>query len=110
MRTYINAQKPKTIAVVIHHSMLAAKIFAPPLTKVVAKPSEREDKQGDKPSDRPPNGKKIINDKKSNVPTRGRTRVTKDPINFCPKNWSNIKRQTSVLDVAYKDILIVNAH
>ena len=48
MRTYINAQKPKTIAVVIHHSMLAAKIFAPPSTKVVAKPSEREDKKSDK--------------------------------------------------------------
>ena len=29
MKTYINAQKPKTISEVIHHSLVAAKIFAP---------------------------------------------------------------------------------
>ena len=29
MKTYINAQKPKTISEVIHHSLSAAKIFAP---------------------------------------------------------------------------------
>ena len=27
--TYINAQKPKTISEVIHHSLVVAKIFAP---------------------------------------------------------------------------------
>ena len=48
MHTYTNAQKPNTIAAMIHHSMLAAKILAPSSTKVVAKPSEREDKQSDK--------------------------------------------------------------
>ena len=56
----------------IHHSMLAAKIFAPPSTKVVAKPSEREDNQSDKQSDRPPNGKKIINDKKISDANKGK--------------------------------------
>ena len=29
MKTYINAQKPKTILKVIHHSLVAAKIFSP---------------------------------------------------------------------------------
>ena len=29
MKTYINAQKPKTISEVIHHSLVAAKIFVP---------------------------------------------------------------------------------
>ena len=72
MRTYINAQKPKTIAVVIHHSMLAAKIFAPPSTKVVAKPSEKEDKQSDKQGDRPPNDKKVTNKKKVSDANKGK--------------------------------------
>ena len=58
MRTYINAQKPKTIAAVIHHSLLAAKIFASSSTKVVAKPSEREEKQNERQGDRPPQRQK----------------------------------------------------
>ena len=29
MKTYINAQKPKTISKLIQHSLVAAKIFAP---------------------------------------------------------------------------------
>ena len=29
MKTYINAQKPKTISEVIHHAMVATKIFTP---------------------------------------------------------------------------------
>ena len=53
MRAYINAQKPKTISAVIHHSILAYKIFYSS-TKVVAKPSEKSEKINDKPS----NGKK----------------------------------------------------
>ena len=61
MRAYINAQKPKTISAVIHHSMLAAKIFASS-NKVVAKPIEKSEK----PAERPPNGKKFNNDKKFN--------------------------------------------
>ena len=61
MRAYINAQKPKTISAVIHHSMLAAKIFASS-NKVVAKPIEKSEKL----VDRPPNGKKFNNDKKFN--------------------------------------------
>ena len=72
MHTYINAQKPKTIAAVIHHSMLAAKIFAMPSTKVVAKPSEREDKQSNKQSDHPLSGKKIINEKKISDANKGK--------------------------------------
>ena len=70
--TYINAQNPKTIAAVIHHSMLAAKIFALPSTKVVVKPTEREDKQSDKQSECPPNGKNITNDKKVSDANKGK--------------------------------------
>ena len=72
MRTYINAQKPKTIAVVIHHSLLAAKIFASSSTKVVTKPSEREEKQSERQGDRPPNGKKIANEKKVSDANKGK--------------------------------------
>ena len=43
MRAYINAQKPKTISGVIHHSMLAYKIFYS-TPKVVAKPSKKSEK------------------------------------------------------------------
>ena len=63
MRAYINAQKPKTISAVIHHSMLAAKIF-PTLQKVVAKPNVKNEKE--KVPDRPFNGKKVINGQKPN--------------------------------------------
>lgn len=73
MRTYINAQKPKTIAAVIHHSFLvAAKIFASSSTKVVAKPSEREEKQNERQGDRPSNGKKIANEKKVSDANKGK--------------------------------------
>ena len=72
MRTYINAQKPRTIATVIHHSMLATKIFASSSTKVVAKPSEREEKQSKRQGDSPPNGKKIANEKKVSDANKGK--------------------------------------
>lgn len=49
MHAHINAQKPKTMSSVIHHSMLAYKIFYSS-TKVVAKPSEKGEKVYDKPS------------------------------------------------------------
>ena len=52
--------------------MLAAKIFAPPSTKVVAKPSEREEKQSNRQGDRPPNGKKITNKKKVSDANKGK--------------------------------------
>ena len=42
MKTYINAQKPKTISEVIHHSLVAAKIFAP--NKSFMKPQDNGDK------------------------------------------------------------------
>ena len=42
MKTYINAQKPKTILEVIHHSLVAAKIFAP--NKGFLKPQDNGDK------------------------------------------------------------------
>ena len=61
MCTYINAQKPKTILAVIHHSMLGAKIFVSS-NKVVAKPIEKSEK----PAEQPPNGKNFNNDKKFN--------------------------------------------
>ena len=63
MRAYINAQKPRTISAVIHHSMLAAKIF-PSSNKVVAKPNVKSEKE--KVPDRPSNGKKVINGQKPN--------------------------------------------
>ena len=42
MKTYINAQKPKTISKVIHHEMVAAKIFTP--NKGFMKPKDNEEK------------------------------------------------------------------
>ena len=42
MKTYVNAQKPKTISEVIHHSLVAAKIF--PSNKVAVKPMEKGEK------------------------------------------------------------------
>ena len=75
MRAYIYAQKPKTISAVIHHSMLAVKIFSPS-PKVVAKPSEKEDKQHNQATNtnRPSTGKKIINDHKSNDANKGKNK------------------------------------
>ena len=42
MKTYINAQKPKTISEVIHHAMVAAKIFTP--NKGFMKPQDNGEK------------------------------------------------------------------
>ena len=42
MKTYINAQKPKTILEVIHHSLVAAKIFD--LNKGFVKPQDNGEK------------------------------------------------------------------
>ena len=42
MKTYINAQKPKTISEVIHHSLVVAKIFVP--NKGFVKPQDNGDK------------------------------------------------------------------
>ena len=42
MKTYINTQKPKTISEVIHHSLVAAKIFVP--NKGFVKPQDNGDK------------------------------------------------------------------
>ena len=42
MKTYINAQKPTTILEVIHHSMVAAKIFTP--NKGFMKPQDNGEK------------------------------------------------------------------
>ena len=63
MRAYINAQKPRTISAVSHHSMLAAKIFSSS-DKVVAKPNVKSEKE--KVPHRPSNGKKFINGQKPN--------------------------------------------
>ena len=46
MKTYINAQKPKTISEVIHHSMVAAKIFTP--NKGFVKPQDNGEKNSGK--------------------------------------------------------------
>ena len=42
MKTYINAQKPKTISEVIHHAMVATKIFTP--NKGFMKPQDNGEK------------------------------------------------------------------
>ena len=46
MKTYINAQKPKTISEVIHHSLVVAKIFAP--NKSFVKSQDNGDKNFNK--------------------------------------------------------------
>ena len=46
MKTYINAQKPKTILEVIHHSLVATKIFAP--NKSFMKSQDNGDKNSNK--------------------------------------------------------------
>ena len=48
MRAYLNTQKPTTISIIIHHSMLAYKIFYNS-SKLVAKPSEKDRKLMQKP-------------------------------------------------------------
>ena len=46
MKTYIDAQKPKTISEVIHHVMVVAKIFTP--NKGIMKILENGEKKFDK--------------------------------------------------------------
>ena len=46
MKTYINAQKPKTISEVIHHSLVIAKIFTP--NKSFVKSQDNGDKNSNK--------------------------------------------------------------
>ena len=63
----MNAQSPKSISGMIHHSIVVAKIFLPVATKTVVQTSERKE--------RPPNGERpltnanrVNNEKKKDRP------------------------------------------
>ena len=67
----MNAQSPKSISTMIHHSIIAAKIFLPIAAKTVVRTSERKE--------RPPNGKRpptnanrVKNDKKKDKVTESK--------------------------------------
>ena len=68
MKTYVNTQKPKTISEVIHHSLVAAKIF--PSNKPAFKPMDKGEKAA--PSDRP--GKDQKNNQGKNKNDKGKFR------------------------------------
>ena len=72
MKTYINAQKPKTISEVIHHSLVAAKIFAP--NKSFVKSQDNKDK---KSKDRANKGAKAIGNKDQRA-TNGKKKKAKE--------------------------------
>ena len=59
----MNAQIPKSISAMIHHSIVAAKIFLPVTTKAVVQASEKKERptQGERP---PTNANWVKNDKK----------------------------------------------
>ena len=63
MRAYVNAQSPKSISAMIHHSIVAAKIFLLVATKMVVQASERKERplNGERP---PTNANRVKNDKK----------------------------------------------
>ena len=63
MQAYVNAQSPKSISAMIHHSIVAAKIFLPITTKVVVQASKKKEipTQGERP---PTNANRVKNDKK----------------------------------------------
>ena len=63
MQAYVNSQSPKTISAMIHHSIMAAKIFLPVTTKTVVRASEKKEipPQGERP---PTNANQVKNDKK----------------------------------------------
>ena len=78
MQTYINAQKPKMIFAVIHHSMLAYKIFT---TKEEKKSVEKVAKALEKPS----NGKKVADPKKKDKgPYKGPNKLSVEQLeSYC---------------------------
>ena len=59
MRAYVNAQSPKSISAMIHHSIVAAKIFLSGATKMGVRASERKERptNGEKPSSNANRGK-----------------------------------------------------
>ena len=72
MKTYVNAQKPKTISKVIHHSLVAAKIFAP--NKGFVKPQDNGDKNS---KDRASKDAKAIGNKDQRA-TNGKKKEAKE--------------------------------
>ena len=61
MKAYVNAQKPKTISEVIHHAMVASKIFAS--SKGVPKQGDHQEKTNEK--DRATRDAKFLGNKES---------------------------------------------
>ena len=59
----MNAQSPKSISAMIHHSIVAAKIFLPVTTKAVVQAGEKKERptQGERP---PTNANRVKGDKK----------------------------------------------
>ena len=69
MKAYVNAQTPKTIAKVIHHAMVASKIFS--FSKGVPKPGNHQKKTNEK--DKAIRDAKFLGNKESR-PNGGKTR------------------------------------
>ena len=80
MRAYINAQNPKTISEVIHHSMLAHKIFS---NKEEKRAAEKGTKMWEKTEkhDKNDGGKKAVEPKKKDKgPYKGPNRLTPEQL------------------------------
>lgn len=98
MRAYINAQNPKTISAVIHHSMLAHKIF---MTKEDKKSAEKNH-NNNKPLEKASNAKKERNQ-------RRRTRVLIRVRTSClQNNLKAIARKIDVFDAVRLGTFIIS--
>ena len=76
MRAYINAQNPKTISGVIHHSILAHKIFSYKKEKKAAEKGGKSWEKSDK-NEKSGNGKKAPDAKKKDKgPCKGPNKLT----------------------------------
>ena len=90
MRAYVNAQKPQTISAIIHHSMLAHKIFYNS-QKVASRPNEKGEKNVEKtPVASSNNNKKpnpvVVAKKQEKKPYKGTNRLTPEEIKRYKKN------------------------
>ena len=92
----MNAQSPKSISAMIHHSIVAAKIFLPLATKTVVRTSEKKERptQGERP---PTNANRVKNDKnKDKGLFKGKDRQV------LSKRWSAITKRIDATSVVNK--------
>ena len=91
----MNAQSPKSISAMIHHSIVDAKIFLPVATKTVVRASERKERPSN--GERPPtNANRVKNDKRKDIGLfKGKNRLS-------PKEMSAITKRINATSVLNK--------